>query len=63
MVRVATPAANPLFVSMIRELIEERLDPATPKRALGARGPNHDVCPVNCCLSGGRPEAAGRPAA
>ena len=30
---------------MIRELIEERLDPAAPRRALGSLGPSHDVCP------------------
>jgi ferrochelatase len=43
---------------MIRELIVERMTNNPERRALGLRGPNHDICPVNCCLSG-----AGRPAA
>lgn len=55
MVRTATPGAHPRFVSMIRELIEERMDPQRPKRALGSRGPKEDVCPATCCLSGFRP--------
>jgi protoporphyrin/coproporphyrin ferrochelatase len=57
MVRASTPSTHPLFVSMIRELIQERLDPSVPKRALGSRGPNHDICPPDCCLSG-RPDSA-----
>ena len=62
MVRAATVGTHPEFVRMIRELIQERLDPATPRRALGAYPPSHDACPVDCCLSGlQRPGA--RPAA
>ena len=60
MARAATPGVHPRFVSMIAELIRERMDTALPKRALGDRGPNHDVCPVNCCLSG-REAMAARP--
>jgi ferrochelatase len=52
MIRAATAGTHPQFVSMIRELILERLDPATPRRALGTSGPSHDVCPVDCCLPG-----------
>jgi len=52
LVRAATPGAHPLFIQMIGELIRERVDPATPRRALGARPPNHDVCPADCCPSG-----------
>jgi ferrochelatase len=52
MIRAATVGAHPQFVSMIRELIIERFDPAAPRRALGAFGPSHDVCPADCCLSG-----------
>ncbi|HMO99567.1 MAG TPA: ferrochelatase [Kiritimatiellia bacterium] len=52
MKRAATPGVHPRFVSMVAELIRERMDPSLPKRALGSRGPNHDVCPVNCCQSG-----------
>lgn len=52
MVRAGTPGCHPRFIAMIRELIQERMIPGFEKRALGSRGPNHDVCPVNCCMSG-----------
>ena len=52
LIRAATVGAHTQFVSMIRELILERLDPAVPHRALGTFGPSHDVCPTDCCLSG-----------
>jgi ferrochelatase len=58
MVRAKTVGAHPTFVQMIRELIEERLDPTRPRRALGARGASHDFCPIDCCLPG----ATARPA-
>ena len=51
----ATVGTAPEFVGMIRELVLERMQEA-PRRALGERGPNHDVCPEDCCLPG-----AGRP--
>lgn len=57
LVRARTVGTHPRFVRMIRELIEERMDANLPKPALGALGPNHDVCPVDCCQSG----AVGRP--
>jgi ferrochelatase len=41
---------------MIRELVEERLDPGVARRAAGRFGPGHDVCPTDCCLPGtGKP--------
>jgi len=46
--RVATPGTDREFVSMIRELIEERLDASRPRRALGTLGVRPDVCP-GCC--------------
>ncbi len=52
MVRAATVGTHPEFVRMIRELINERLDPTVPRRALGTFAPSHDVCPIDCCLSG-----------
>jgi ferrochelatase len=61
MVRAASVGTDPAFVSMIRELIQERIDPTVPPRAIGSFGPNHDLCPANCCLPG-RPGAA-RPSA
>ena len=57
MVRAETVGTDPAFVSMIRELVLERLDPGRPREALGTLGASHDVCPVDCCLSG----ASGRP--
>lgn len=48
MVRAGTPGNHPRFVGMIRKLIQERLQGA-PRECLGQFGPNHDVCPVDCC--------------
>jgi ferrochelatase len=48
--RTPAPGTDPRFVAMVRELVEERLDPACPKRALSPLGPSHDVCPDGCCL-------------
>jgi ferrochelatase len=47
--RTAPPADDPRFVSMIRELVDERLDRSAPRRALSSLGPSHDVCPAGCC--------------
>ncbi|MDT5269703.1 MAG: protoporphyrin/coproporphyrin ferrochelatase [Acidobacteriota bacterium] len=52
LIRAATVGTHPEFVRMIRELILERLDPAVPRRALGAFAPSHDLCPIDCCLPG-----------
>ncbi len=46
--RVATPGTDPEFVAMIRELVEERLDPSLPRRSLGDLGVRPDVC-SGCC--------------
>ncbi|MBV7335767.1 ferrochelatase [Chloroflexi bacterium TSY] len=61
LVRAASVGTHPAFVGMIRELITERMSDAPKRRAIGKYGPNHDVCPANCCLSG-RPVSV-RPAA
>jgi len=50
MARAATVGTHPRFVSMVRELVLERMDPAALRPALGELGPSHDVCPVDCCL-------------
>jgi len=50
MVRAATVGTHPDFVSMIRELILERLEPARPRRAGGHLPAWHDACPADCCL-------------
>jgi len=48
-VRAATAGTAPQFVTMIRQLIEERLYPEAPRLALGDRGPSPDVCAAGCC--------------
>ena len=56
MVRAGTVGTHPAFVAMIRELVQERLDPSVERRTLGRQGPVPDVCPPGCCLPGtGRP--------
>jgi ferrochelatase len=52
LVRAPTAGTHPAFVAMIRELIQERLDPQVPRRALGRFGPSHNVCQPGCCLPG-----------
>ncbi len=47
--RARTAGTHPRFVSMIRELIVERITASPLRPALGCYGPNHDVCPVDCC--------------
>jgi ferrochelatase len=54
--RTVTPGHDDRFSAMVRELVQERLDPPAPRRALSALGPMHDVCPLGCCPSG-RPAA------
>lgn len=48
MARAGTVGRHPRFVSMIRELIEERMLDAE-RRALGDKGPMPDECFVGCC--------------
>ena len=55
MVRAGTAGTHPRFITMIRKLILERIDEASQREAMGLRGPNHDVCPVNCCPAPQRP--------
>jgi protoporphyrin/coproporphyrin ferrochelatase len=50
MQRAATVGTHPRFVEMIRLLVEERLNDSAVRLALGGMGPNHDVCPAECCL-------------
>ncbi|MGD9635226.1 MAG: ferrochelatase [Pirellulales bacterium] len=54
LVRAATVGTHPRFVTMIRQLIEERLTDNPRRLALGGLGPKEDVCPDDCCLY--RPE-------
>jgi ferrochelatase len=58
MVRTATVGTHPRFVAMLRELIEERLDPALPRRTAGGMPINPDACAADCCLPPVRPQPA-----
>ncbi len=53
MVRAGTVGTHPKFVAMIVDLIAERLANESAviceRRAIGDFGPNHDVCPADCC--------------
>ncbi len=60
MIRAATVGTHPTFIKMIRELIRERIEPDVERRALGLRGPSHDVCPIDCCLLGATRPATGQ---
>lgn len=51
MVRAGTPGIHPEFVTMIRELIDERIALAPPSYS-GSVEPCPHVCPADCCPSG-----------
>lgn len=54
--RAGTAGTDPRFVQMLKELVAERLSPQREKRAIGQFGPNHDVCPLDCCPAPQRPK-------
>jgi ferrochelatase len=58
MTRATTVGVHPKFVAMIRELILERVNSGSERRALGALGPRADVCAEDCCPA---PQRMGRP--
>jgi ferrochelatase len=58
MARAKTVGVHPKFVAMIRELILERTNPGSERRALGSLGPRADVCAQNCCPAAQRPANA-----
>ena len=60
LVRASSASTHPVFIAMIRELIEERLGLASGRPAVGRFPASHDVCPVECCLPGA---ASPRPSA
>ncbi|HEX8921156.1 MAG TPA: ferrochelatase [Pyrinomonadaceae bacterium] len=55
MVRASTVGVHPAFIKMIRELIEERINPENPRRYLGRLGARQDFCPADCCQLSARP--------
>lgn len=60
MARAKTVGVHPKFVSGIRDLILERMDPRTERRSVGSMGPRPDACADDCCPAPVRPA---RPAA
>ena len=61
MVRVPCAGTHPRFITMIRELIQERVAITegvigVERRALGSMGGSHDVCALDCCPAPKRPE-------
>jgi protoporphyrin/coproporphyrin ferrochelatase len=59
MVRSKTVGVHPQFISTIRELILERMEPGSDRRSLGTLGPREDICAESCCPA---PQKMGRPA-
>ncbi len=59
MVRSASVGTHPEFVTMLGELIRERLEPGQERRSIGMFGPRVDVCPADCCPAPARPRPAG----
>jgi ferrochelatase len=55
MVRAKTVGIHPRFITMIRELIQERMSPGKERRALGSLGPRPDNCAADCCPAPQRP--------
>jgi protoporphyrin/coproporphyrin ferrochelatase len=54
MTRVPTVGTSPHFVTMIRELVVERLSGTVARPALGTLGPSPDRCLEGCCAHGPR---------
>jgi ferrochelatase len=49
MVRAATVGTHPAFVAALGDLIQERLEGSAMRPAIGRFGPDHDICPADCC--------------
>jgi ferrochelatase len=49
MARAKTVGVHPRFIGMVRELILERINPDSERRALGSSGPRPDTCAEDCC--------------
>jgi ferrochelatase len=47
--RAATVGVDSRFVAMIRDLVDERREPARPRRSLGQLGVRPDRCAPGCC--------------
>ena len=60
MTRAKTVGVHPKFIAMIRELILERMNPGSERRAVGSLGARPDACAEDCCPAPQRPTAGGR---
>jgi ferrochelatase len=60
MARAKTVGVHPKFIGMIRELILERTNPGSERRALGSLGPRADACAQDCCPAPQRPSIASK---
>jgi ferrochelatase len=49
MTRAKTVGVHPRFIGMVRELILERMNPETARRAVGSLGARPDICAEGCC--------------
>jgi len=58
MARAKTVGTHPTFISAIRELILERMDPRTKRRSVGNMEPRPDTCAEDCCPAPVRPTRA-----
>ena len=56
--RAKTVGMHPKFIGMIRELILERMNPRSERRALGLLGPRPDICAEDCCPGPGATRSA-----
>lgn len=61
MARAGTVGTHPRFITMIRELVEERLSGQVERPFVGTLKAWHDVCPQDCCLPGAAPQRPGAP--
>jgi ferrochelatase len=48
-VRIPTAGSDSRFAAMVRELVQEKLDPTLPHRALSDLPPSPEPCPHGCC--------------
>ena len=55
MVRAGTAGTHPLFIEMLGELIQERLEGWENKESMGILPASHDLCPKGCCKMPARP--------
>ncbi len=55
MCRAKTVGVHPKFVGMVRDLILERINPQSERKALGSLGPRSDMCAEDCCPGLQRP--------